>query len=202
MSEQAEKSKSEAPSDFDLVRSFKGGEKSAFDELVYRYKNTVFNLCYWMLGDYEEANDSAQDCFVKIFQSLGKFKFKSSFYTWIYRIVVNTCKNKIKSVGFRGKRKMVPLGNYNDAKNSADSVEIADDSPSPANGLELKERRNIIRAAIASLPEKHKTVVVLRDIEGLSYEEISAITGSNLGTVKSRLARARIDLKGKLRGIL
>jgi RNA polymerase sigma-70 factor (ECF subfamily) len=184
-----------------LIKDFQGGDRAAFDKLVLRHKDKLFNLCYSFLGDYEEANDSSQEAFIKAYQGLKKFRFESSFSTWLYRIAVNTCTNKVKSLANRQKKMTSSLDNPG-GMDEKRSLEIRDDAPTPLMELEEKERQALIRRAIDQLPPEHKAVITLRDIEGLSYEEIAEITGSNLGTVKSRLSRARIDLSSKLRSIL
>ena len=187
--------------DSDLVKAFQTGDKSAFDALVLKHKDRVFNLCYWFLGDTQEANDSAQDAFIKVYRSLKKFRQESTFSTWLYKIVANTCKNRLKSSEYKQKKSTVPL--HNPGEQGIHSVmEIRDESPSPSNGLEMKERMTLIQKAIGSLPSDKRSVLVLRDIEGLSYEEVSKITGLNVGTVKSRLSRARLELKDRLKGIV
>ena len=181
-----------------LVKAFQAGNKASFDELVLRHKDRLFNLCFRFLGDYQEANDSAQEVFVKIYRSLKGFRLESAFSTWLYRIAVNTCKNKLKSSEYRHKKKMVHLDNPGTLEGNIGALEIRDDTQSPLLELERKERLNLIRQAIASLPPAQKMVVVLRDIEELSYDDIANITGYSLGTVKSRLSRARLDLRKKL----
>ena len=188
--------------DFELIRNFQSGEKSAFDQLVIRHKDRIFNLCYRMLGDYNEANDYAQETFIKAFKSLKGFRFESSFSTWLYRIAVNNCKNRLNSLEKRYQVKMISIETPKYTGENNPFFEIRDDSPSPANGLERKEKAVLIQTAINSLPAEQKMVVILRDIEGRSYEEIAETTGLALGTVKSRLARGRMELKIKLRKIL
>ena len=185
-----------------LVRFFQKGDKAAFDKLVRKHKDKLFNLAYWFLGDYQEANDCAQEIFIKVFKSLKKFRFESAFSTWLYRIATNTCKNRLKSSAYRWKKKTVSLENPEGSKSVNPSFEVEDDSPSPVNELEKKERLMLIQKAINALPEEQNRVVVLRDIQGLSYEEIAFITGLNLGTVKSRLARGRLELRNKLKGMI
>jgi RNA polymerase sigma-70 factor (ECF subfamily) len=202
MSIEIKNSTGSTDADVTTVRAFQAGNKAAFDELVLKHKDRVFNLCYWFLGDYEEANDSAQEIFVKVYRSLNKFRLESTFATWLYRIAVNTCKNRIKSSEYRHKKKMVWLNNPGEAEGTKAEPDIPDESPSPMMELEKKERLMLIKEAINSLPEEQKMVVALRDIEGLSYDEVADITGLNLGTVKSRLARARLDLREKLRGVI
>ena len=199
MRETTNTSDSPAGKDAELIKAFQAGKKAAFDELVLKHKDKVFSLCYWFVGDYQDANDLAQDVFFKAFKALKNFRFESAFSTWIYRIAVNTCKNRLKSFQYRLKKKFVHLNNTAAAKNNP-GVEIADESSSPEIELGRKEKSRLIQTAISSLPAEKKAVVVLRDIEGLSYEEISSVTGFNLGTVKSKLARARQDLREKLKG--
>ncbi len=182
-----------------LVRAIQAGDMAAFDQLVLKHKDKLFNMVYWFLGDYQEASDCAQDTFIKVFKSLKKFRFESSFSTWFYRIAINTCKNKLKSSAYRWKKKTVSLENPESSKDGELFFEIKDDSPSPVNELEKKERLSLIQKAINALPEEQNRVIVLRDIQGLSYQEIADITGLNLGTVKSRLARARLTLKARLK---
>jgi RNA polymerase sigma-70 factor (ECF subfamily) len=202
MKEDIKKPAGEPRDDAALIRAYHEGDKTAFDRLVLKHKDRLFNLCYRLLGDYEEANDSAQETFIKVYRSLKEFRFESAFSTWLYRIAVNTCKNKLKSSAYRQKRKMVPLDNPISANRSSPSREIHDESQSPATELEKKERMRLIQEAINKLPAEQKEVVTLRDIEGFSYEEVAEITGFNLGTVKSRLARARLDLRKKLRSVI
>ena len=202
MNEDIKKPVGKPAQDAALIRAFHEGDKAAFDKLVLNHKDRLFNLCYRLLGDYEEANDSAQETFIKVYRGLKTFRFESAFSTWLYRIAVNTCKNKLKSSTFRRKSKMVPLDNPVIANRSQPSREIQDESLSPAIALEKKERMRAIQKAIDALPPEQKQVVTLRDIEGFSYEEVAEITGFNLGTVKSRIARARQDLRKKLRSVI
>ncbi len=185
-----------------LIQAFQAGDSDVFDDLVLRHKDSVFNLCYRFLGDHQEANDSAQEIFIKVYRSLKKFRFKSSFSTWLYRIAVNTCKNRLKSLEYRLKKRMKRLDSLEMTARGNPSDEWVDKSPSPMAALENKERSHIIQEAINSLPETKKTMILLRDIEGLTYDEIADVTGLNLGTVKSKLARARSDLREKLRGVI
>jgi len=185
-----------------LIRAFQGGDKAAFDRLVLKHHHRLFNLCYRFLGDYQEANDSAQETFIKVYRSLKKFRFESTFSTWLYRIAVNTAKNRLKSAEYRWKKKTVPLDNSVSPDHSSPAAGIQDETSSPAMELENKERMRLIQEAINALPPEQKEVVTLRDIEELSYEEIIEITGVNPGTVKSRLARARLELRKRLRSVI
>ena len=187
--------------DTELIRAFQKGNRSAFDTLVLKHKEKIFNLCYWFLQDYEEADDMAQEAFIKAFKSLKKFRFQSAFSTWLYRVAVNTCKNRLKSSEYRHKKRTISLSNPGGNKERNRLMEIKDGSPSPVQKLEAKERRILIRKGIDLLPPKRRALLVLRDIQGLSYEEISQITGLNLGTIKSSLSRARLDLLNKMRSM-
>ena len=202
MKEKIKKSGGFSKEDAALIRAFQAGNRSAFDQLVVKHKDKLFNLCFWVLGDYHEANDSAQETFIKVFRSLKGFRFESAFSTWLYRIAINTCKNKLKSLEYRKRKKMVRLENSSASGETNPSLEIKDETQSPLSRLESKEKLMLIGEAMNSLPSEQKTVMTLRDIEGLSYEEIAQVTGFNLGTVKSRLSRARLDLRKKLRSVI
>jgi RNA polymerase sigma-70 factor (ECF subfamily) len=188
-------------SDFELVRAFQQGDIASFDNLVIKYKDRIFSLCYSFLKDHEESNDCAQEIFIKIYRSLKGFRYKASLSTWIYRVAVNTCKNRLRSKDFKNKKMTVwadnpggPEGGY--------TLDFEDENPSPALELEKKERVLRIHKAIESLPFKLKTVIILRDVQGMSYGEIAKIKKISQGTVKSRISRARSVLREKLRGVI
>lgn len=183
-----------------LIRAIQFGDRNAFDELVLRHKDRLFNLIYRFLGDYQEANDCAQETLIKVFKSIKNFRFESTFSTWLFRIAVNTCKNRLKSSAYRWGKKTVSLETPDGSSHDNPVVEIVNGSPSPVVQLEKKEKMMRIQEALSSLPEEQNRVVVLRDIEGLSYQEIADITGLNPGTVKSRLARGRLALRSELKG--
>jgi RNA polymerase sigma-70 factor (ECF subfamily) len=183
------------------IKAFLANEPGAFDQLVLRHQDRVFNLCYRLLGDYEEAGDCAQEVFVKVFRSLQQFKFHARFSTWVYAIAVNTCKNRLKSPQYRVWKKMLRLDPPAAAQDAAGILEIADPAPSPLAQLVTREQDQRLQKAIDRLPQEAKAIVILRDVEGLSYEEIAEITGYHLGTVKSKLARARRQLREWLQEI-
>ncbi len=190
------------------IKAFRAGDINAFNRLLEKYMDRIFNVCYRFLGDYEDAKDASQDVFLKVYDSLNKFRGDSSFYTWLYKITVNTCKNKLNSIEYRLFRKMGIIikkdcqGKPN--KNSLDEYiqNLPNGKPSPLTLLEYKEKELTIQRAINSLPPIQKIVVVLRDVEGFNYEEIAKITGLNTGTIKSRLFRARVRLRKKLEASL
>jgi RNA polymerase sigma-70 factor (ECF subfamily) len=184
-----------------LAKAFLEDDKNAFDELILLRKKMVFNLCYRFLGNYEDADDCAQEVFLKVYRSLKKFRFESNFSTWLYRITVNTCKNKLNSLDYRLRFKKMRINNSRPKEEDVpQGVEVGDERYSPESSLKRKEISQLIQEAVNSLPTPHKMVVVLRDMEGRSYEEIVDITGYKLGTVKSKLSRARQELRERLRG--
>ena len=186
--------------DLDLVKSFQGGDETAFDELVLRYQDTVFRICLRFFRDYEEACDSAQDAFVRMYRSLHRFRFESKFSTWLYRITVNTCKNTLSSGRYRKRMEMLSLEPRQNQE--AGTIEVENGRWSPHGIYEKKARMKTIERAVQRLPKDQRTVVILRDIENLPYEEISEITGFARGTVKSKLFRARKKLIEELRELL
>lgn len=197
MSAQEHFSENQTDSDHQLIRNFQAGDKRAFDELVLLYQDKVCSLCFWYVGNEMDANDTAQDVFIKILGSLNSFRFESAFSTWLYRITVNTCKNRLNSLEFRW-RKWLTFLTDNDDHGQAGGVKLASNSPDPAKVLEKKERMLLCQQAIKTLDNKKRDIIILRDIEGLTYEEISMVTDLKTGTVKSKLARARAELKEKL----
>lgn len=182
------------------IIDFLAGRREAFDSLVLRHKDRIFNLCCRLLGDTDDAEECAQEIFIKVFRSLKTFRLESSFSTWLFRIAVNTCKNRRNCAEYRFWRRILRIGPRPDEDDDFPEFEIEDRAPSPLAQLTDGERDRLIQDAINSLPQDQKTVIVLRHIEELSYEDICSITGYNPGTVKSKLARARMQLHKKLQG--
>ena len=184
--------------DEDLVRAFSNGDRTAFDRLVLLHQDRVYNLCFRFFGDHSEANDMAQEIFLKVYRSVDRFEFRSAFSTWLYKIAVNTCNNRLKSVDYRFRKLVKP---WISEKGEPDVLELAQTrAASPLEELEQKERDALVRKAVEGLNNGKKTVLILRDFEGLSYEEIAVVTGFAIGTVKSKLARARQELCSELAG--
>ena len=183
-----------------LIRAFLENDKRAFDQLIHRHSRKVFNLCFRFLGNYDDADDCAQEVFIKVHGSLRKFKFESNFSTWLYRVTVNTCKNKLGSLEYRMRFRKIGLTQEKDMNNKKPGMEISDNSYSPVSVLKRKEISSLIQKAVNKLPLRQKLVVVLRDMEGRSYREITEITGFKSGTVKSVLSRARQKLRIMLQG--
>jgi RNA polymerase sigma-70 factor, ECF subfamily len=182
-----------------LIRDFLADDIRAFDRIVNKYKDMVFNLCYRILNDYDEADDCSQETFIKVYGNVKNFRFQSSFLTWLYRIAVNTCKNRLASRQSRLNKTSLKIGNPSEDKR--DPLDISDRSFDPEALFEKNEQKRQIDGAIESLPGELRILIILRDLEGKSYEDISKITGVNIGTVKSRLARARSQLRDSLRGV-
>jgi RNA polymerase sigma factor (sigma-70 family) len=181
--------------EMDLVRRSQHGDLAAYDELVQRYQERIYATVYHMTSNHEDANDLAQDSFIKAFQAIKSFKGGSSFYTWLYRIAVN------KTINFLKQRKNRVHMSLNDldfnTENNPDLVAlISDKTPRRAAGLkELSEKLN---AALLKLSEPHRLVVVLHDVQGLSHDEVAEVMECNIGTVRSRLFYARQQLQSLL----
>lgn len=169
----------------------KGGEEG-FNRLVLKHKDRIYSLCLRMLADRDEADDAAQETFVRVFHGLKGFRMESRFSTWLYRVAVNVCKSRMDSKAWRESRAKADL-------EEADLLGEGGGAPSPAQELEAKGRKARIEEAIARLPEDQRVLVVLRDVEGRSYEEIAESMDLNPGTLKSRLNRARAQLQEWLR---
>ncbi len=178
-----------------LVRRARHGDLESYDELVRRYQERIYATIYHMTSNHEDANDLAQESFIKAFEALKSFKGGSSFYTWLYRIAVN------KTINFLKQRKNRIHLSLNDldfnTEHDPDLVAlISDKTPRREAGLtELQEKLN---AALLKLSEAHRLVVVLHDVQGLSHEEIAKVMDCNIGTVRSRLFYARQQLQGYL----
>lgn len=177
----------------ELINKIKSGDREAFNELVALYQTRVIHLAYGTLSDYEDACDAAQEVFIKIYRSSGSFRSDSAVSTWIYRITKNVCFDFLRRK--KGKDKVVSL---DDDREDAPKNEIRDYSNSPEEISEKNETRRIVLNAISELDENCRLVITMFDLEGMSYEEISAALQIPVGTVKSRLNRARVKLKNIL----
>ena len=187
--------------DLELVTRAQDRSADAFQTLVLRYQDRVFNTAYRFTGDRALAEDVSQEVFVKAYGSLRKFQKKSSFSTWLYRITVNACTSLWRRQGALKRGREVPFPGT--AGNSGEKQwDPAEDAPGPAENVLREERNRLVQAAILSLDEDFKSVVVLRDIEGFSYEDMAEILEVPVGTIRSRLHRAREELKEKLKKIL
>ena len=182
-----------APDEAELIRRCQAGDVSAFEPLVEKYRQRVWRLAYQVLRDREEAWDCAQEAFVRAFQSLSRFRGQSAFYTWLFRITVNVATDRHRSRGARARAfgpERVPEEEW--ARTAADPTGKPDDAALDA------ERRERIRQALDSLPLKARTIIMLSDIEGLSYRDIAQVLNCPIGTVMSRLHNARRRLRALL----
>ena len=182
-------------SDLALVERVQRGDRAAFDVLVLRYQHKVLKLVMRYIRDAMEAEDVAQDAFVKAYRALPSFRGDSAFYTWLYRIAINTAKNALVS----SKRRPLDYDlDLQDPEQYEMHARLKDDE-TPEHLLLTDEIRETVNGAIGELPEDLRTAIVLREIDGLSYEEIAFSLGVAVGTVKSRLTRARQALRFELR---
>ncbi len=177
-------------SDEDLILKVAGGHSECFDVLVDRFKLRLFNYLFRMVGDRDEAEEIAQETFVKAYIHAGKYKTIAKFSTWLYTIGTNLVRNRIRSRK-RAPRVLSLWTRGRDDDEEGRQLDLVDPSRQPDHQFNDKELGEIINDAIAKIPEKYRTSFVLRELNQLSYEEIAAVTGLKLGTVRSRINRAR-----------
>jgi RNA polymerase sigma-70 factor, ECF subfamily len=189
-----------ADEDRRLVDRAKAGDVQAFEALVRRYERWVFTLALRMVGDRGDAEDVAQEVFLKAYRGLASFRGGSRFSTWLYAIASHHCLNHLAGRDVRARRAERSVSSSDGRGGASPSVldRIADASPGPDAVLERRELRCAIQRELLELPERHRIVLILRDIQGMSYEDIAGTLGVELGTVRSRLHRARMELKARL----
>ena len=173
--------------DAELVERVQNGDKRAFDLLVSKYQNKIFVIIGRFISDQAEVYDVAQDTFIKAYRALPNFRGDSQFYTWIYRIAINTAKNYLTA---KGRRPPATDIDSQDAENYGISASLKENA-SPEKLMMRDELKKVIFDTIDSLPDDLKTAITLREMEGLSYEEIAESMGCPVGTVRSRIFRAR-----------
>lgn len=179
---------SDAISDADCVRKLQRGQTDAFETLIRRHQKTIFNLVYRMLGDYDEAAEISQEVFLSAYRAIGNFRGEANFSTWLYRIALNHATTRRKSLNTRQQRS-VPIENTEPA---------SDPHPGPAESMEKKEVRQRVQQALNRLEPDDAAVILLRDLQDVPYEEVARMLEIPIGTVKSRLHRARQALKSEL----
>jgi len=170
-----------------LIRQFKDGDQSTFEWIVKNNQDRIYNLCRYLLVNPQDAEDAAQEVFLKAYRKLKDFRPESSLYTWLYRIGVNTCLDH--------KRKFRP----EPLKNESLAESLLSVEPSPESRFQSKEIGQAIQSALEQLPKNSKAAIVLKEIEGLSYDEMAEVLQISIGTVKSRISRAREELRRLLR---
>ncbi len=178
------------PADEILVKHSKNGDTDAFELLVKRYENKVYNLAYRFLGNHVDAYDIAQETFIKLYRALPRFRGESSLITWLSRITVNVCRDELRR---RKRRNLVFVDDKSTGvKNDTGYRDyVHTEVSSPEENLERKEFCNKVKLCLYNLSEKHRLILVMREIQGMSYAEIAEILQCSKGTVKSRLNRAR-----------
>jgi RNA polymerase sigma-70 factor (ECF subfamily) len=185
--------------DQQLVARAQQGDKQAFELLVAKYQRKLLRLISRLVRDPAEAEDVAQDAFIKAYRALPQFRGDSAFYTWLYRIGVNTAKNYLVS---QGRRPPSSTEKDNEEAETFDDADALRDINTPESILLSKEIATTVNAAMAKLPEELRTAISLREIEGLSYDEISEVMNCPIGTVRSRIFRAREAIAAELRPLL
>lgn len=172
-----------------LVRKVLSGDRRAFTQMVRMYQDFIFDLTFRLLGDESEAEDVAQEVFSAVYRNLATFKGESRLSTWMFRIAKNHCLNRLKYLGRRERGRRVPIDDVPEGV-----LELPGGPKAPDRALQDREEQQLVEEALETLDEEHRLLVVLRDVEGMSYEEIAAVTEQPEGTVKSRLHRARAQL--------
>lgn len=176
--------------DEEIIRRVMAGETDAYGILVIKYRQKIFNLIGRLVYRADDVEDLAQEVFLKAFRKIGSFRFQSSFFTWLYSITLNTCRNY-----FRGQK---PAAIQVDECETAEIVEQASSSETPEEAAHRLERARMVREAMENLPPEQKEALIMCDLEGLSYQDISDILEIPIGTVRSRIFRARLNLRGLL----
>ena len=188
-----------AESDQELVDRAKNGDLKAFDLLVLKYQRRVFRLISRVIKNNSEVEDVAQECFIKAFRAIHQFRGDSAFYTWLYRIAVNTAKNYLFSKG----RRPIALSELKKSEDS-DSFDMLDavSNENPEGNMAGLQIAEAVNKAVKKLPDELSTAVILREMDGLSYEEIAEVMNCPIGTVRSRIFRAREAIAQELRPLL
>lgn len=179
--------------DAQLVAAAQRGDRDAFGELVERYQDRLFNTLVRITGSYEEAADAAQDAFLQAYAKLDAFRGDAQFFTWLYRIAMNAALNR--------RRHRRPMASLDAAKDAA-GEEPMDHTAAPDRQLLTDERSALVHSALAELGDEHRKILVLRELEGCSYEVIADILELPVGTVRSRLFRARLQLRERLQPLV
>ncbi len=185
----------EAAQERELVRDAQQGDVHAFEELVERYHGKIYGLTYNMTSNREDAEDLTQEVFVKAFEALPRFKGKSSFYTWLYRIAVNKTINYRKK---RNRKRALSLDQFDQDIKTDEVYHELTAKGSPLRNISLTELQEKLNEALQNLSEKHRTVVVMHDMQGIPHEEIAKVVGASVGTVRSRLFYARRQMQSEL----
>jgi len=190
---------SEREIDAELVARVQRGDKKAFELLMLKYQRKILRLLSRFIRDPSEIEDVAQEAFIKAYRALPQFRGESAFYTWLYRIAINTAKNHLVA---SGRRPSSPSEYENEDGETFDETDNLSDINTPESMMATREIAETVNSAIDALPEELRTAIVLREIEGMSYEDIAQSMGCPIGTVRSRIFRAREAIAARLRPLL
>ena len=179
------------PGDELLVQRCKKGQLEAYEKLIKKYETKVYSLCYRYSGNYDDANDLAQEAFIKVFNSIDKFKGKSAFSTWLYRVTANVCLDEMR----KQKKTPISIDKPQETEEGEVYFNLPDQKYNPEIIAEKNDLKQLVHKGISKLPKEQRIIIILREMEELSYEEISEVLEISIGTVKSRLNRARKNLK-------
>jgi RNA polymerase sigma-70 factor (ECF subfamily) len=190
---------SERDLDQELVLRAQGGDQRAFELLVVKYERRIARLLSRMIRDQSEIEDVSQEAFIKAYRALPSFRGESAFYTWLYRIAINTAKNHLSTLG----RRPVLSAEYEDEDgDSVDAASLVPDFHTPETELSNKQIVSTVNEAVDALPEELREAITLREMDGMSYDEIAAAMDCPIGTVRSRIFRAREAIANRLRPLL
>jgi len=192
----------EQPTDQQLVLRAQQGDRRAFDLLVLKYQHRVLRLVGRFVRDPDQAFDLAQEAFIKAYRALANFRGESAFYTWLYRIAVNTAKNQLVATAREGYSVSLNSGGGDESDEPLPEPEALRDHATPEDMAASQELEQEIRAAISALPEDLRTALTLREMEGLSYEDIAVVMSCPIGTVRSRIFRAREAVEERIKPLL
>ncbi|HQT42789.1 MAG TPA: RNA polymerase sigma factor RpoE [Halothiobacillus sp.] len=190
------------PTDQQLVLRAQQGDRRAFDLLVLKYQHRVLRLVGRFVRDPDQAFDLAQEAFIKAYRALANFRGESAFYTWLYRIAVNTAKNQLVATAREGYSVSLNSGGGDESDEPLPEPEALRDHATPEDMAASQELEQAIRVAIKALPEDLRTALTLREMEGLSYEEIAVVMNCPIGTVRSRIFRAREAVEERIKPLL
>lgn len=193
-------SKTHDPDAIDVAR-YQAGNTDAFESLVSRHERAIYQVCSRMLGDKEDALDAVQETFLRIYRALGAFRGDAAFKTWLIGIALNVCRNKIASAAERNRKVTSSITQEDPENGESRDLDLRDTAPDPEAAVMGRELRSALERALCALAPEHREILVLREIQDMEYEELAQVLSCPVGTVKSRLCRARQALREAMVGI-
>ena len=193
-------SKSHDPDAIDVAR-YQTGNSEAFESLVSRHERATFQVCVRMLGDREDALDAVQETFLRVYRALNSFRGDATFRTWLVGIALNVCRNKLASAAERNRKVTSSITQEDPENGEVRDVELRDCAPDPESAVMGRELRTALERALENLAPEHREILVLREIQDMEYEELAQVLSCPVGTVKSRLCRARQALREAMVGL-